>query len=145
MKEQPVNVRTLQAMRPVIRATIERHIEGEPGAALGRLFDRHFGQDRTQEERARFFLYCAPIARNVVFSRARPSDPFGPDGATFRDALAWMRHIDRFDCLAAYMIDCHYFLGLSIRQTAEVLMTPPRVCHSRAAQATRRARDPHLI
>jgi ECF sigma factor len=97
------------------------------GAALKRVCRKLFGADCSAGDETRFLIFAAPIARKIAIGLANRNDRVGDSEVKIQDLVEWLGWLDRFDPMAAAMIDLHYFAGLTTKQTAAALRLAPEV------------------
>lgn len=115
-------------MAPVTRTELRKlmHTDGlSVQAALNRLCEELWGPEAGAAKRRQFFVKVVPIARAVIFEGAQPKERFHDTEHTVREIVRWMRWLDRFDPLAARMIDLRYVAGLSIKEVGRALQLHP--------------------
>lgn len=100
-----------------------------PAQALQDLALELYGppQEENTPEYRRFYIIAAQIARHVALESEYCAGLPLPGAITPKDVKECMGWTETFDRLAARMIDLHYFAGLSVRRTAEMLEITPAV------------------
>lgn len=104
--------------------------EGLPPAhVLQQLAAEFYGPSAEKNAQAyrRFYLIAAQIARHLALESERCAQLALPGAITPKDVKECMSWTETFDRLAARIIDLHYFAGLSVKRTAEMLETTPSV------------------
>lgn len=125
----PVDSKSLVRLSPFIKSELRRlAVAGALSAAvaLRHVFTHLFGSERAREDKLRFMMYAAPMARRIAIELANSADYIGDTDIKVSDVKEWLGWLDTFDPVCARMIDLHYFAGLSTRETAVALKMSPR-------------------
>lgn len=125
----PLDATTFARLVPRIRSQLARHVRRgrlSVAEALQQVFFETFGAQRSHEERVRFLLLAAPLARRLAIELAPQGVAADPD-LNLEQLKLWLWWLDTMDPRCARMIDLHYFAGLSIHDTALALDIPQAV------------------
>jgi hypothetical protein len=126
---EPLDPKRFVHLGPAIRDELLKRIPAgvlSVGEPLHQVFMEIFGSERTREEWYLFLLFAASIARKIAIERADSGDPIGNSHINVADLRMWLWWLDTMDPLCSCMIDLHYFVGLSFKETAAVLDLPPQ-------------------
>ena len=127
--ERPLSAPALACLKEVIQRELRRQIqltlqrtaarprEGAIRLALIQLF----GAQRSAAERRLFFLFAAPLMRDLLLQEVGASSHATFNGFDMLALDAALRRLDAFAPRQARMIDLHYFAGLGLRETADLL------------------------
>ena len=132
-------------MASVIRSELDLRVQAgslNTRESLQQVFVALFGAERAPDERLRFLLFAAPLARRVAIERATSHERIGVGDLSVADLNLWLCCLDTMNPLHARILDLHYFAGLNLKETAAVLNMPlPAVRRDlRFAKAWLRAR-----
>jgi DNA-directed RNA polymerase specialized sigma24 family protein len=120
--------RTLTQLQPAIEAELRAILARGDGGLLPSPFNLDVLEDAlarvvarpdSPDERRRYLLFVAPVARRLMLAHAastRRAESRLDAGQIDR----WLARLESFDPLSALMIDLRYFAGLSLRRTATV-------------------------
>lgn len=127
--ERPLSAAALARLKHTIREELQRQIhstlqkstDASRALAIQRTLLQLFGMHRSMAERRLFYLFAAPLVRDLILQAICASRR-----RTFRgvDVLALdvsLRRLDTFAPRQARMIDLHYFAGFSLEETADLL------------------------
>lgn len=124
-KGRPSGSLSLYAIRDRVDETLKRRVP--PSDALRQLAQEVCGPPgpANLREYRRFYLVASQIARRMALKSPACADLQLPGAMTLKDINACLRWTDTFDRRSALVIDLHYFAGLSVRRTAELLGLAP--------------------
>jgi hypothetical protein len=126
--------RMLTALQPAIEAELSAILARREGAAFPSPFNTRVLEDaleqvfaplRGDDERRRYLLFVAPVARRLLLAHGS-STPVVVPRLDARQIDRWIARLESFDPLSALMIDLRYFAGLSLRRTAAVVGVSPQ-------------------
>lgn len=90
-------------------------------AVIRTIFVDLFGDARSEQDKHRFFLFMAPIFRRRAIARLTSVNVGQTSRMNVGDLEQWLSRLEGFDGRCVQMIDLHYFVGLSTRDTAQML------------------------
>lgn len=95
--------------------------------ALIAVYEKMFPDRHSARDRARFFVFAAPIMRRLTIELSRTGRANGTINLTAVELEQWLTRLESFDPECARMIDLRYFAGLTTRETASALDLSPQV------------------
>jgi DNA-directed RNA polymerase specialized sigma24 family protein len=110
-----------QELRRQIQLTLQRAADRPRAGAVRQTLLQVFGPDRSVSERRLFFLFAAPLVRSVLLEEVRIMNRGAFNGFDASALEVALRRLEKIAPRQARMIDLHYFAGLTLHETADLL------------------------